>query len=109
MSKELELELDTEVSLEVEEKGPTKKDLAVMEKVYADILKPESVDFSGLEGLSKEDKIGVVRISKYIDECIEANRINSKEYVRVEEDEDVKEISEMDLEDFSNVREGMFD
>ncbi len=109
MTKELELELETEVVADLEEKGPTKKDLAKMEKVYADILKPESLDFTGLEDLSKEDKIGIVRISKYIDECREANRINSKEYVRVEEDEDVKEISEMDLEDFSNVRDSMFD
>lgn len=108
LDTELETETEIETIEEIVDKSPTKKDLKNMEVVYADILKPVSVDLTGLEELSDIDKVMVLRLSNFIDECRETNKINSREYVSIKKDEDVRELNSSDFESFGNLRDSDF-
>lgn len=103
-----ELETEIEITSEQLEKSPTKKDLKNMEVVYADILKPETVDLTGLDDLSDKDKVAVLRISRFIDECRETNRISSHEYAKPKRDEEVRELDISDFESFSSLKGGNY-
>lgn len=108
VNENLELDLEVEAVSDLDDKSPTKKDLKKMEVVYADILRPTTVDLTGLEELSNTDKVAVLRISRFIDECREANRISSNEYVKVDKDEDIKELDCSDFESFGNLKSSNF-
>lgn len=103
----LEIELDIEDAIieEIEDKNPTKKDIKKMEHVYSDILNPKEVEIEieDVSALSDKDKKSLLRISKYIDECRETNRINSREYVKVNKDEEVRELQEEDFSSFGSL------
>lgn len=106
---ELFEELEIEESI-LEDKGPTKKDILKMETVYSDILNPtETDDLADISELSDFDKKALKRISKFIDECRETNKISSKEYVIVKRDEEIKELDESDFSSFGSLRSINFD
>lgn len=106
------VEIDDVVSDEFSEvnvdKGPTKKQLAKIEEVYADVL-VEAVEPTGSdEGLVGRDKVLFNQINKYIDNLrmtAVVSKITSGEYVSVRDsrDEDDGEVKELDCDFDSNV------
>lgn len=101
---EIENIMNDEVEVEnIEDKGPTKKDIKKLESVYSDILNQKEFEIDEISELSDSDKKSLLKISKFIDECRYSNRVSSREYVKVREDEDVKELNESDFSSFGSI------
>lgn len=96
----------------VVERGPTRKQLKQMEKLYSKIMDENDTDNESEVAdvsLSKEDLAGIRRIQKYIDNAKLAKRMTDGEYVAVKRKDD-DEVRELDC-DFrmESMKGGMFE